>query len=220
MPLWERLAHGMSSWLLSGEMTRRESVLLAYVFWHWRRAQVNEPDYEARQKGFHAALSAAPPDGFIRSSSAAIHAAAWAADGGASYEDWYLVQDFTALGHLNEAAISGSRAAPHQAAASAAAGGSAGIYGLRLGDPLVRPRFAAWFQKPHGMSYVQLDSALEPLAERGRGALWMRQMTLGPAPEFCLHSEEELAFPSIFAVQTVALRRIWPDGPAAPAALP
>jgi hypothetical protein len=72
--------------------------MLAYVFWHWKRTQISEQDYEARQRSFHAALSATPPDGFIRSASAAVAGAAWAAEGSAAYEDWYFVQDYTALG--------------------------------------------------------------------------------------------------------------------------
>jgi len=196
---------------LETEMSRRESVLLAYVFWHWRRASVSQTDYEAAQRGFHAALSAAPPDGFLGSSSAAVSGAEWAPQGAESYEDWYLVQDFTALGHLNEAAISGSRAAPHDAAASTAAGGTAGLYGLRLGHALRRPGFAAWFRKPDGVSYRELDDQLGPLVERGRGALWVRQLTLGPAPEFCLHAARAVDLPPDYSPRAVTLRSIWPD---------
>ncbi len=191
-------------------MSRRGPVLLAYVFWHWKRDPVPEQDYETRQKSFHEALSAAPPDGFLRSWTSATRAP-WADGGGASYEDWYLVQDFAALGHLNEAAISGSRAASHDAAASAAAGGTAGLYGLRLGEALPRPRFATWFGKPAGMSYRQLDGLLAALVERTRSAPWMRQMTLGPAHEFCLHSEGPVELPKNLSVRAAALRPVWPD---------
>ena len=187
--------------------------MLAYVFWHWKRAAVSEQNYEARQRAFHEALGAAPPDGFIRSFSAACQGAEWAAGGEPAYEDWYLVQDYAALGHLNEAAISGSRAGPHAGAASASAGGTAGIYALRWGEPLSRPGFAHWFSKPEGLSYAELFDRLEPAAGQARSALWMRQMTLGPAREFCLHTEGAFLLPQSLASLTLALRPVWPLRP-------
>src|SRR5947209_302970 len=96
--------------------------LLAYVFWHWRQAEIAARAYETRQRAFHAALAAAPPAGFLGSCSVALSHAPWVAGGGDAYEDWYMVQDFSALGLLNEAAVSASRAAPHDAAAAVAAG--------------------------------------------------------------------------------------------------
>jgi hypothetical protein len=93
----------------------------------------------------------------------------------------------------------------------AAAGGTAGIYGLRLGDVLLRPRLAHWFAKPDGLSYKEVFSRLAPIVRQSGGALWTRQMTLGPAREFCLHTEEALAFPPPFSPQTLALRPVWPE---------
>src|SRR5262249_50909386 len=92
---------------------------LAYVFWHWKQASVDRAEYERRQAAFHAALAAAPSDGFVASLSVSVTAAPWAAQGGEAYEDWYLVRDWRAIGALNEAAVSASRAAPHDAAAAA-----------------------------------------------------------------------------------------------------
>ena len=83
--------------------------MLAYVFCHWKRADVGTQDYEDRQRAFHAALWAAPPSGFVESFSVGVSDAPWAASPEA-YEDWYLIEDFSALGLLNEAAISNSRA--------------------------------------------------------------------------------------------------------------
>ena len=107
--------------------------MLAYVFWHWRRPQVPAASYETLQRGFHAALAAAPPPGFLRSSTLSIAGAPWAAGGGEAYEDWYLVDGTAALDPLNDAAVTASRRQPHDAAAAAAAGGTAGLYRLRLG---------------------------------------------------------------------------------------
>jgi hypothetical protein len=188
-----------------------DNTLLAYVFWHWKQATITEEDYEHRQRNFQAALIAAPPSGFMESFSVAISQAAWAGAGGNAYEDWYRVQDYTALGVLNEGAISASREVPHNAAAAVVAGGTAGVYGLQLGKVLYRPQFAYWFSKPDGMTYRELNAQLEPSVEQYRGALWMRQMTLGPALEFCLQAEEQVTFPPVFKPQTISLRSIWPD---------
>jgi hypothetical protein len=184
--------------------------VLAYVFWHWKHAGITEEEYETRQRNFHAALAAAPPDGFFESFSGAISNAAWAANGGNAYEDWYLVQDFASLGLLNKGAISASRTMPHDAAAAVAAGGTAGVCGLRLGNAINKPQFAYWLNKPAGMSYRELDAQLAPLVEQYQAALWIRQMTLGPALEFCLHTAEAVSLPDAFKPQTLRLRLIWP----------
>jgi hypothetical protein len=155
--------------------------LLAYVFWHWKQAAIAQADYESRQRDFHAALASAPSEGFVASFSVALSGAPWAARGGDAYEDWYLVQDWSALGALNEAAVTAGRALPHDAAASAVADGAGGLCGLRLGVPDRAPRYAHWFGKPAGMSYAQVFLLLAPFVETAGGALWMRQMVLGPA---------------------------------------
>ena len=67
--------------------------------------------YGGSMFAFHAALGAAPPSGVLGSFSVSLSHAPWAAGGGDAYEDWYLVQDFSALGLLNEAAVTASRAA-------------------------------------------------------------------------------------------------------------
>src|SRR5215475_314715 len=167
---------------------REGNRLLAYVFWHWKQAEITTKDYAHRQRAFHAALAAAPSAGFLGSFSVSLAHAPWAAGGGEAYEDWYLVQDFCALGLLNEAAVSASRAAPHDAAAAVAAGGAGGVYGLRCGTALRQPQYAHWFSKPEGMPYSELFAQLAPVVDQVHGALWMRQMVLGPAREFCLHT--------------------------------
>jgi hypothetical protein len=185
---------------------------LAYVFWHWSRPEVAAADYDARQRAFHAALAAAPPGGFARSFSAAVSGAPWVSGGGAAHEDWYVVEDFAALGLLNEAAVTGSRAGSHDAAAVLAAGGTGGLYRLRLGNDLPAPRFAHWFGKPSGARYADFFAALEPLVAGARGALWMRQLTMGPAREFCLHAAERVALPAAFGTLALPLRPLWPAG--------
>jgi hypothetical protein len=185
--------------------------MLAYVFWHWRRREIPRDEYEQRQQHFHGAMTAAPSQGFRSSRSFAITGAPWVASGGEAYEDWYLVEDSAALDPLNQAAITAPRQMPHDAAAAAAEGGTAGLYSLRRGgvrDTL--PARAAWFSKPSGVSYDQLFSSLEPLLHPVNGALWCRQMVLGPTPEFCLQSSAPVTLPEPFTPLVLDLRPIWP----------
>jgi hypothetical protein len=184
--------------------------MLAYVFWHWPRADVDRPAYEHLQQRFHDALLGAPPPGFLESRSAAITGAPWAGGGGSVYEDWYLLEGSAALDDLNSAAITASRRAPHDAAAAAAADGTAALYLLRHGDPRRTPRVATWFAKPTGMSYTELFERLAPLVVAG-ATVWCRQMVLGTAPEFCLHSELPAALPAPLLAHTVtSMRPVWP----------
>jgi hypothetical protein len=190
---------------------REGNRLLAYVFWHWKQAEITTKDYAHRQRAFHAALAAAPSSGFLGSFSVRLSHAPWAAGGGDAYEDWYLVQDFGALGLLNEAAVSASRAAPHDAAAAVAADGAGGVYGLRRGAALRQPQYAHWFSKPDGMPYSDLVAQLASVVDHVHGALWMRQMVLGPAREFCLHAAAPVSMPTVFSALVIPLRQAWPE---------
>jgi hypothetical protein len=184
--------------------------MLAYVFWHWRRPRVPAAEYEAAQRGFHAALAEAPPAGFERSFSVAVAEVPWLSAGGDVYEDWYLVDGSAALDPLNQAAVSASRQKAHDRAAALAAGGIAGLYSLRLGAPHAAPGAASWFAKPDGMPYRDLFAALEPLARRDGAAVWCRHMTLGPGPEFCLHSAAPLPLPGAIAPRVFRCRAVRP----------
>ncbi len=188
-----------------------ESDVLAYVFWHWSRAGVALHEYEGRQRAFHGALAAAPADGFRESFSVALTRAPWAADGAAAYEDWYLVRDFGALGALNEAAVTASRAAPHDAAAAVAGRGAGGLYRLKRGAVRRPPEVAHWFSKPEGMSYRDLFDRLAPIVDQTHGALWMRVMVLGPAREFCLHAAAPVTLPAAIDPLVVPLRPVCPE---------
>lgn len=183
---------------------------LAYAFWHWKRAEVPASLYESRQRDFQAALAAEKPPGFLRGTTARLRGAAWAAAGGPAYEDWYLVEDMAALERLNDAAITASRRQPHDAVAALAAGGTAGLYGLRGGEPLPLPAFASWFAKPSGMSYPALSELLRPLLEQNV-ALWSRRMTLGPTPEFCLHSMRPLELSGVLEAHRFSLESVWQE---------
>jgi hypothetical protein len=184
--------------------------VLAYVFWHWRRPEVPAGDYEAAQRRFHEALAAAPPPGFRRSWCLGISGAAWAGGGGGAYEDWYLLDGSAALDPLNAAAVSASRQAPHDAAAALAADGTAGLYSRRLGAEEGPPKVASWFAKPAGMNYPDLFALLAPVVRDEGAALWGRQMTLGPAQEFCVHFTARVSLPSALAATVIECRHVWP----------
>jgi hypothetical protein len=184
--------------------------VLAYVFWHWKRDGASAEEYEDRQRAFHRALAAEPPGGFRRSLTSALSGAPWAAAGGAAYEDWYLLDEMASLQPLNDAAVTAGRRQPHDDAAGLAAGGAAGLYALRTHTAMEAPTHAAWFSKPAGARYADLFDELLPLLDAAGATLWMRQMVLGPTPEFCAHSTAAIALPSRFAQLRLQLRPVWP----------
>jgi hypothetical protein len=185
--------------------------MLAYVFWHWRRADVPADRYEELQRRFQGVLREAGVPGFVAARSAAIQGAPWAAGGRDAYEDWDLVESSAALDPLNDAAVSAARREPHDAAAAGAESGVAGLYRLRLGVPGDAPRAAVWFSKPAGMSYATLYEALAPFTRPAGSALWGRQMVLGPTPEFCLESTQPVRLPPPFTGIATPRHPVWPE---------
>ncbi len=173
--------------------------MLAYVFWHWPRTGADQDLYESRLMAFHDMLSAHPSPGFRGSAVYAVDGAPWTGTPPA-YEDWYLIDDFTALGALNEAAVTGERQGPHDEAAALAEGGIAGVYRLVSGAAFpAEARAARWLSKPAGMKYADFLRKLEGVA-----GLWQWQMTLGATTEFVVHGEgKELGG------VTVSLRRVY-----------
>ena len=144
---------------------------LAYVFWHW---PAERDGYERAMQAFHTALARAGTATF------ALERAPFA-DDEAPYEDWYPVEDWAALGALNDFAITGERRAPHDAVAGLSRRGAGGV--LRLvepGPPLPEVRFAAWLHAP-------------PRELPAGAALWQRQLVLGPAPEYAVLAASPVA---------------------------
>jgi hypothetical protein len=136
--------------------------VLAYVFWHRPRAEVDRDGYEAALARFHESLA---------NPSAAFRLDRLPFGGGEpGYEDWYLVEDWTALGELNARAVDAEHRPAHDAPAGMSGHGWGGVYALLRG-PAEPPPAARWQQRAPD----------EPAA-----ALWQRQMVLGPAPEFCV----------------------------------
>jgi hypothetical protein len=169
--------------------------VLAYVFWHAPAARAAARDYEERLAAFHAALRAAPPPGLGATAVLGLDTVPWLG-GAAGYEDWYLVDGFTALGALNEAAVTGPRQVPHDAAAAAAAAGVAGVMGHVAGSTLpARPAWAAWTSRPTGLPYADAHAQLTAAVAEADAAAWQRQMTLGPATEYCVLAGGPLPLP-------------------------
>jgi len=151
-------------------------------------------------------MAAHPPPNYHGSAAFAIRGAPWL-HSSEGYEDWYLVDDFAALGLLNDAAVSGVRKQPHDEAASKAGWGAGGIYKLLQGArDLAAARYATWFGKPAGITYQDFYDRIGQLPKNS--SLWQRQMVLGPAPEFCLHCAEPVESARALSGVTVELRRI------------
>ena len=183
--------------------------MLAYVFWHTRRPDVAREEYERRLFGFHKVLRVNAPVGAHGSRVLRLAGAPWLASASEApevYEDWYFLEDSAGLDRINEAAVRGVRQAPHDGVARLAAAGIAGLYRLRSGNREARVQRALWFSKPENMSYTALD---ERFAGPGSGdALWMRQMTLGPTPEFCLQTGAGLP-DGLTAQASLAIEATW-----------
>jgi hypothetical protein len=170
--------------------------VLAYVFWH--RPADGAEAYEERLAAFHAVLAAHPPAGFRGSAALRVQAAPWLPGDGPAYEDWYGVDDWTALGRLNEAAVSGPRLQPHDAVAFQAGAGAGAVYGLVTGRPELAAKCESWIAKPAGAGR---EAFHEKLAGPDR-SVWMRQMVLGPSPEYVVRSDAPVALP--FEAITIA----------------
>jgi hypothetical protein len=159
------------------------AAVLAYLFWHGPPPDLAPERYEAALAAFHRALARHAPAGFHGSAAFRVQGTPWVGD----YEDWYLVEDWAALGALNEAAVSGPRREPHDAVAQLSADGAGGVYGLVRGQPDPAPaRWALWLDKPRGEPYADFIESIGPLADEGGGGVWQRQLVLGPGREFCV----------------------------------
>ena len=164
--------------------------MLAYVFWHWPQPGVDAATYVDHLVSFHRTLNANKPAGFNGSRVFRMRGASWLDTTSDAFEDWYFVDDSAALDRINEAAVSGPCEAPHNLVAREAAGGTAGLYRIKIGDAFTDPRFALWLSKPSGLSYADFYEALAAIVSGG--ALWQRQMTLGPTTEFVIHSADPI----------------------------
>src|SRR5258706_4785659 len=163
--------------------------MLAYVFWHIPSPNIDRSRYERLLIDFHKSLAAHPPLGFHTSLIFRTQNSPWIGNGAPAYEDWYVIENSSALDPLNDFAISGPRQAPHDLVASLASSGAAGLYRLKSSsiESMKHARHALWFSKP-SLSYDAFFAQLRPQIEAPQTTLWLRQMVLSVAPEFCLRS--------------------------------
>jgi len=164
--------------------------VLAYVFWHRPAAGVHAQEYERSLVRFHHSLAGNPPAGFASSVTLRAAELPWLAraenEGPLGYEDWYLVENWTALGVLEAAAVSRGHAGAHDSAARAMGAGAGAVYRLLEGGlPLQGATYAVWVSRP---AEAQLADLLEDGFAQARSALFRRSLVLGPAPELCLLS--------------------------------
>lgn len=183
--------------------------MLAYVFWHWQISTTAASTYEASLINFHQTLSAHKPDGFHYTRTLRMEQASWLDRNETTYEDWHLVENSAALDPLNEQAVNGPCQEPHRQIASLTQNGTGGLYSLISGAvELPTINFAYRFSKPTTMTYATLYALLQSATEEAKTMLWTRQMSLGPGPEFCLHSSEELILPNNVPTQKIPVQQI------------
>jgi hypothetical protein len=177
--------------------------VLAYLFWHRPRAGVGVEAYEQAQVAFHRSLAHRPPVGLCGTATFRTAELPWlgaraeadlAADAPA-YEDWYLLEDYAALGVLNEAAVGRGHRTAHDDAARHFGAGSGGLYAHvegerpdpgRRGRAIAESSTAVWVARPAGAQQQMLGELLGDGMDPRHASLWRRQLVMGPAPEFCL----------------------------------
>jgi len=171
--------------------------MLAYLSWHRPASAAQRDAYEQALKRFHTSLAHQPPSGFRGSAVFRAEQLPWLAgenDGGAGYEDWYLVEDWAALGVLEEAAVARGHASAHEHVASLAGEAAGAVYRLIEGHAdLHEARVAAWVAPARGLGRPSLEALLGDGMDPNTGALWRRCLGLGPAPEYCLLAPEASA---------------------------
>jgi hypothetical protein len=124
----------------------------------------------------------------------------------------HLVEDFHALGLLNERAVTGVSRAPHDRIAQEADAGAGSVYRLSAGQPVLsRARHAVWFSKPRGLPYGDFYRGIPSRALEAGGGLWERQMVLGPAAECCLLATEEIVISRALETRVVTVELAWLD---------
>lgn len=163
--------------------------MLAYISWHRPPPTVKHEAYESALERFHRSLAHRPPSGFRGSASLRIDEVPWL--DGAGYEDWYLIDDWSALGVLEEAAVSRGHVGAHEAVAAFAGMETAAVYRLLEGsaDPGCAA-VAVWVTPAPGRERPALGQLLGDGIDPECDGLWQRCLVLGPAPQYCLLAAE------------------------------
>jgi hypothetical protein len=175
--------------------------VLAYVAWHRPGAGVDADAYERSLEDFHRSLARVPPSGFAGSSAFRVARVPWLeprSGGGAAvaevapdYEDWYLVDSWSAVGVLEEAAVARGHISRHDAVAAKTGALAGGVYRLSDGPAVLeQAAIAVWVTPARGHAPPTVADLLADGADAGSAALWRRCLVLGPAPEYCLLAPE------------------------------
>jgi hypothetical protein len=170
--------------------------VLAYLAWHRPDAGVDTAAYERKLEQFHRSLAHLPPSGFQRSASFRVVEVPWlahaaGADGPGGYEDWYLLDGWSALGVLEEAAVARGHVSRHDAVAAKAGCIVGAVYRLLEGNARIdEPRAAVWVAAAPGHTPPTVADLLADGADAAAAGLWRRSLALGPAPEYCLLAPE------------------------------
>jgi hypothetical protein len=222
--------------------------VLAYVFWHRPLDGGAVAAYERAEIAFHRSLAHARPAGLRGTAVFRVAELPWLASplpvaplavapstvapsavapsgqpgtGGAGYEDWYLVEDYAALGVLNEAAVGRGHRSVHDDLARRFGSGAGGLYGLIEGelapglDSIGAASIAVWVARAPGTERRALGELLGDGMDPGQASLWRRQLVLGPAPEFCLLASEPSAgvaptrLPTGWTARVLARETLW-----------
>jgi hypothetical protein len=192
--------------------------MLAYVFVHRPAGGIERRQYVSRLLAFHDALAKRPPAGFVES---------WVwelvVEGlNGAFEDWYLVEDWAALGALNGSAVSAQRKAPHDRIAVLAGEAAGAVYELAHGVPRADMCFRTRVAKPVGVPYELFEARLRKVAGAD-GVIWKRQMVLGPDREFLVDTPARPGAGALDVdrpVDVVSLRAVRPEQPARRSAAP
>ena len=184
--------------------------MIAYLSWHRAAPGVEPAAYEPAVERLHRSLANRPPSGFRGSATFRAAELPWLssaenpppADGlpsaegppsavGTSYEDWYVVDDWAAIGVLEEAAVSRGHLTAHEAVAALAGPATGAVYRLLEGNVrLEQARVAVWVARPRGQGHGSVAALLGDGMDPACGGLWRRCLGFGPAPEFCVLASE------------------------------
>ena len=111
--------------------------------------------YEQALERFHRSLAHRPPSGFRGSAAFRAAELPWLAHlagaAGAGYEDWYLVDGWSAVGVLEEAAVARGHVTRHDTLAAMAGVATGAVYRLSEGHPrLAEARLGVWVSRAPG----------------------------------------------------------------------
>lgn len=173
--------------------------MLAYISWHRPAAEVDPAAYERALEQFHRSLAHRPPSGFRGSAALRADELPWLGggedeSGAGGYEDWYLLDDWSAVGVMEEAAVSHGHLGAHDKVAALAGSAASAVYRFLEGNTrLDAVRLAVWVTRTRGHENPSLAALLGDGMDPRVGGLWRRCLGLGPAPEFCLLAAETSA---------------------------